>query len=101
MGGKKMVVTFVYDGFQDWYLRIPHSSMDSVYRKYSFYCEYFLKRTHSFQDVLDRRVEVMEMLEKTGKRYKNKYNKGRFKTAALFEEEEKNGLFDKLKSRYP
>ena len=101
MPGKKVVVTFVYDGFQDWYLRIPYSSEDSIYRPYAFYCEYFLKKERGFHEVLDRRIEMMKILEKTGKRHLNKYNKGRFKTAALFEEEERNGLFDKLKSRYP
>jgi len=94
--GKLVITSFIYDGFQDWYLRIPHSSMDSVYRSYSFYCEYFLKSEHSFQDVLDRRLEMMKILEKTGKRYMSKYNKGRFKTAKMFEEEEANGLYKKF-----
>lgn len=92
---KPTVLSFIYDGMVDWYLRIPHSQLKPGYNPDAFYCEYFHKKDHKLQDVIDRRLEVMKELERTGKRFPSKYNKGRFKSSVLFEEEERNGLYKK------
>tara|TARA_R110000772_G_scaffold258742_2_gene376092 strand:+ start:544 stop:834 length:291 start_codon:yes stop_codon:yes gene_type:complete len=68
--GRRLVVTFIYSGIAEWYLRIPliKRVVDLPYTPDDFYTEYLPKDTYTFRDAINRRKEVVKHLEESGKR---------------------------------
>ena len=40
--GKKTIISFIYDGDFDWYVRIPHSNTQGVCTAYNYNHKYLL-----------------------------------------------------------
>jgi len=97
--GKKTITSFIYDGMLEWYLRVPYSNVGVVYKPDAFYSKYFSKREYTLQDVIDKRLEIMKQLERDGKRFVTE-NTPRFITAKKIEDDERNGLYEKLLKKH-
>ena len=101
--GKKTIVTFIYDGACDWYLRVPLTqppgSKDCDYSPQYFITEYYPKDSFRLRQVIERRLEIVKDAEEKGLRKMQSLKKGgfnfRIKDSAFFEKEEADGLYDK------
>ena len=67
---RKLVVTFIYSGIAEWYLRVPliKKEIHLAYSPQDFYTEYLPKDKYTFRDAINRRLEVVKHLEDIGKR---------------------------------
>jgi hypothetical protein len=76
--GRKLVVTFLYDGIIEWYLRVPmiKNNPENGFTPQDFYTQYLLKDEYTFREANIHRLEVVKHLEEIGKRRTNdKMNK--------------------------
>ena len=95
--GKKTIISFIYDGYLDWYVRIPHSNTKGVCTADNYNHKYFSKRDHVFQDCIDWRLMMMKELEQKGLRTltPGPRARGRWLSSAKFEKEALDGMYDK------
>ena len=91
--GKRTIISFIYDGLMDWYVRIPHANTCGQWNLDNYVHKYFPKSEHTFQDAIDWRLNMMKKLEAEGKRGNVDKIRGRWHTAKKFEEEEKAGMY--------
>ena len=66
---KSNIVSFIYDKFGAYYLRIPLiKTVKGEDCPEDWYCQYFPKSEYTVRDVIEERLKVMLMLERTGRR---------------------------------
>lgn len=66
---KRGIVPFVYDKFGSYYMRIPLiKTVRGQDCPEDWYCQYFPKSEYTVRDVVERRLEIMLELERTGRR---------------------------------
>ena len=67
---RKLIVTFLYEGIIEWYLRVPmiKNVTENPYTPQDFYTQYLLKDEYTFREANIRRLEIVKHLEETGKR---------------------------------
>jgi len=89
---RKLIVTFLYEGIIEWYLRVPmiKNVKENPYTPQDFYTQYLLKDEYSFREANSRRLEIVKHLEETGKRRtSDKMNK----THKMLEQEDHTELY--------
>ena len=93
--GKRTILSFIYDGFLDYNLRIPHSfATAQAYNPDNFSGRYYAKSDYTLRDVINERLILMKDLEQKGLRSSKSIN------AKKLKEDDADGKYDEIIAKY-